>query len=39
MNCADALVDQIEGEFERVVGEIAELRVQQDVLLLRKKPS
>ncbi len=39
MNCADALVDQIEGEFERVVGEIAELRVQQDVLLLGKKPS
>ena len=32
MNWAVGLVDQLEGEFERVVGEIAQLRVHPDIL-------
>jgi two-component system sensor histidine kinase/response regulator len=39
MNLAVGLVDQLEGEFERVVGEIAQLRVHPDVLFPGNNPT
>ena len=39
LNGAVGLVDQLEGEFERVVGEIAQLRVHPDIWFPGNNPT